>query len=47
MIVFLNKLGLFKRYRPMPTSVLAEKMRKEVTIAPKGVHTFTLDEIFH
>ena len=47
MIVFLNKLGLFKRYRPMPTSVLAEKMRKEVTIAPKGIHTFTLDEIFH
>ena len=47
MIVFLNKLGLFKRYRPMPTSVLAEKMRKEVAIAPKGVHTFTLDEIFH
>lgn len=47
MIVFLNKLGLFKRYRPMPTSVLAEKMRKEVAIAPKGIHTFTLDEIFH
>ena len=47
MIVFLNKLGLFKRYRPMPTSGLAEKMRKEVTIAPKGIHTFTLDEIFH
>ena len=44
---FLNKLGILKRYRPMPTSVLAEKMRKEVAIAPKGVHTFTLDEIFH
>ncbi|WP_454944384.1 NAD(P)H-binding protein [Capnocytophaga granulosa] len=43
---FLNKLGILKRYRPMPTSVLAEKMRKEVAIAPKGVHTFTLDEIF-
>ena len=43
---FLNKLGILKRYRPMPTSVLAEKMRKEVTIAPKGVHTFALDEIF-
>jgi len=47
MIVFLNKLGLFKRYRPMPTDILALKMRKEVAIAPKGVHTFTLDEIFH
>ena len=43
---FLNKIGLFKRYRPMPTTVLAQKMRKEVAIAPKGVHTFTLDEIF-
>ena len=47
MIVFLNKLGLFKRYRPMPTAILAQKMRKEVATAPKGVHTFTLDEIFH
>ena len=45
-IHFLNKIGLFKRYRPMPTTVLAQKMRKEVAIAPKGVHTFTLDEIF-
>ena len=44
---FLNKLGILKRYRPMPTSVLAEKMCKEVAIAPKGIHTFTLDEIFH
>lgn len=47
MIVFLNKLGLFKRYRPMPTAVLAQKMRKEVAISNKGIHTFTLDEIFH
>ena len=44
---FLNKLGILKRYRPMPTAVLAQKMRKEVATAPKGVHTFTLDEIFH
>jgi len=47
MIVFLNKLGLFKRYRPMPTDILAQKIRKEVAMAAKGVHTFTLDEIFH
>ena len=45
-IHFLNKLGLFKRYRPMPTTVLAQKMRKEVATAHKGIHTFTLDEIF-
>ena len=43
---FLNKLGILKRYRPMPTAVLAQKMRKEVATAPKGVHTFTLDKIF-
>ena len=46
MIVFLNKLGLFKRYRPMPTAVLAQRIRKEVATATKGIHTFTLDEIF-
>ena len=45
-IAFLNKLGLFKRYCPMPTTVLAQKMRKEVATARKGIHTFTLDEIF-
>ena len=45
-IHFLNKIGLFKRYRPMPTTVLAQKMRKEVATAHKGIHTFTLDEIF-
>jgi len=43
---FLNKLGILKRYRPMPTVVLAQKMRKEVATAPKGIHTFTLDKIF-
>lgn len=47
MIVLLNKLGLFKRYRPMPTDILAQKIRKEVATAAKGIHTFTLDEIFH
>ena len=45
-IHFLNKIGLFKRYRPMPTAVLAQRMRREVATATEGVHTFTLDEIF-
>ncbi|MBI1668199.1 NAD(P)H-binding protein [Capnocytophaga periodontitidis] len=43
---FLNKLGILKRYRPMPTAVLAQRMRKEVATVAKGLHTFTLDEIF-
>ena len=45
-IHFLNKIGLFKRYRPMPTNVLAQRIRREVATATEGVHTFTLDEIF-
>ena len=45
-IHFLNKIGLFKRYRPMPTNVLAQRMRCEVATATEGVHTFTLNEIF-
>ena len=45
-IHFLNKIGLFKRYRPMPTNVLAQRMHREVATATEGVHTFILDEIF-
>lgn len=45
-IAFLNKLGLFKRYRPMPTEILAEKMLSAVYNSPKGTFTFTLDKIF-
>ena len=45
-INFLNKLGLFKRYRPMPTKILAEKMLSAVYNSPKGTFTFILDEIF-
>ena len=43
---FLNKLGILKRYRPMPTNILAQRMRCEVATATEGVHTFILDEIF-
>ena len=46
MIVLLNKIGLFKRYRHMPTNILAQRMRCEVATATEGVHTFILDEIF-
>ena len=43
---FLNKLGILKRYRPMPTQILAEKMLSAVYNSPKGTFTFTLDKIF-
>ena len=46
MIVLLNKIGLFKRYRPMPTEILAEKMLSAVYNSPKGTFTFVLDKIF-
>ena len=45
-IHFLNKIGLFKRYRPMPTEILAEKMLSAVYNSPKGTFTFVLDKIF-
>ena len=45
-INFLNKIGLFKRYRPMPTEILAEKMLSAVYNSPKGTFTFALNKIF-
>ena len=45
-IHFLNKIGLFKRYRPMPTEILAEKMLSAVYNSPKGTFTFALNKIF-
>ena len=43
---FLNKLGILKRYRPMPTEILAEKMLSAVYNSPKETFTFVLDKIF-
>ena len=43
---FLNKLGILKRYRPMPTEILAEKMLSAVYNSPKGTFTFALNKIF-
>lgn len=46
LIKTLNRIGLFKRYRPMPTAILAEKMIKLAKIAQQGMQTVTLDSIF-
>ena len=43
---FLNKLGILKRYRPMPTEILAKKMLSTVHKSPKGTFTFALNKIF-
>ena len=45
-IHFFNKIGLFKRYRPMPTEILAEKILSAVYNSPKGTFTFALNKIF-
>jgi len=43
---FLNKLGILKRYRPMPTQILAEKILSAVYNFRKGTFTFALNKIF-
>jgi uncharacterized protein YbjT (DUF2867 family) len=43
---FFNRMGLFRKYRPLPTAVLAEKMALVPTILPLGKHVIALDQIF-
>lgn len=44
-LIFLNRLGLVKKYRPMPTEVLAEKMAAAKDFSA-GVRIVELDAIF-
>jgi uncharacterized protein YbjT (DUF2867 family) len=43
---FLNSLGLIRKFRPMPTSVLAEKLAKGPKVLPAGKHVVELEKIF-
>lgn len=43
---FVNWLGLFKRFQPMPTAVLAEKMAKAPKVSKGGLHIIELHKIF-
>ncbi|VDG82727.1 oxidoreductase htatip2 [Capnocytophaga ochracea] len=43
---FLNKSGILKRYRPMPTEILAEKILSAIHNFRKGTFTFALNKIF-
>lgn len=43
---FMNKLGLIRKFRPLPTSILAEKMAKAPKILTVGKHLIELDKIF-
>lgn len=42
----LNSLGLIRRFRPLPTSLLAEKLAKAPKVLPSGKHVIVLDKIF-
>ena len=46
MLKFLNSLGLVRRFRPMPTMILAQKMAKAPKVLPAGIHYVELDKIF-
>lgn len=43
---FLDRLGMAGRFRPLPTSMLAEKMAKAPKRFRSGKHVIALDEIF-
>ena len=42
---FLNSLGLIRKFRPLPTSTLAEKMARSPKVLPAGNHVIELDKI--
>lgn len=46
LLKFVNSIGLFRKFRPLPTSLLAEKLAKApVTFGP-GRHVIELDQVF-
>jgi uncharacterized protein YbjT (DUF2867 family) len=46
MLNFLSRFGLLKKFRPMPTSILAEKLAKSPKVLSTGKHVIELDKIF-
>lgn len=43
---FANTIGLFRKFRPLPTKLLAEKLAKAPKLLPKGISIIKLEEIF-
>lgn len=43
---FLNRLGLLRKFRPLPTEILAGKLAEAPKIYPVGTHIIELDKIF-
>lgn len=46
LISLLNWLGIIKKFRPMPTAILAEKLSKAPKVFSQGKHVIELDAIF-
>ena len=43
---FLNRLGLIRKFKPMPTTILAEKLAKAPSTFSQGLHVIELNKIF-
>ncbi|MBE8728256.1 NAD(P)H-binding protein [Flavobacterium hungaricum] len=46
LITFLNKIGILKKFRPLSTSLLAQKLAKSPKILPQGKTIIKLEHIF-
>ena len=46
MLKFLNRLGLVRKFKPMPTLILAQKMAKAPKVLSNGKNYIELDKIF-
>lgn len=44
---FLNALGILRKFRPLPTLTLAEKMAKAPKVLKAGTHVIELNKIFN
>lgn len=46
LLKFVNSLGLIRKFRPIPTATLAEKLAKSPQVSGAGTHIVALDNIF-
>ena len=46
LLKFVNAIGLFRKFKPMPTDLLAKKLAKAPKLLPKGTSIIQLEEIF-
>ena len=46
LLYFLNRLGILRKFKPMPTTMLAEKLAKAPKVFSNGQHTIELNKIF-